>query len=348
VQYKGVKFLVDMGNGTISNLQKLGLTGPNAPHALFITHHHIDHNAEFIDMVHAELLLDKDFLIAGPSPIDEMTSYTKKFYKEDLNYRMQSRGKTFDENKTKETIMVLKGGESFDYKGIKITTLEVPHTIKAIAYRFEAGGKSIVVTGDLSYTNELAILAKNADILVIDGKTTSNANGPGNTNQQRNQQNPSTQSIKAHASLNEIAKMAAECNPKNLVLTHLGNQPANEEATLNFYADQGFKGKLIIASDLLTITPDGNKFITEPKTTVNANSQNLPSPIVPSTNNTKPNNIPAGGQPGDPMARLDTNGDNKISESEAKGPLKENFATLDTNKDGFISADELKNRRKQR
>jgi ribonuclease BN (tRNA processing enzyme) len=134
-------------------------------------------------MVHAELLSGKEFLIAGPSPIDEMTSYTKKFYKEDLNYRMSGRGKTFDENNTKETVKVLKGGESFEYKGVKITTLEVPHTIKTIAYRFEANGKSIVITGDLSYTDQLQILAKNADILVIDGKTASNRNGSGMTNQ---------------------------------------------------------------------------------------------------------------------------------------------------------------------
>ena len=45
------------------------------------------------------------------------------------------------------------------------------------------------------------------------------------------------------------------------------------------------------------------------------------------------------------MSRFDANGDNKISESEAKGPLKENFLGIDTNKDGFISSDELKNRR---
>jgi ribonuclease BN (tRNA processing enzyme) len=229
-----------MGNGTIEHLQELGLTGRNAPDALFLTHHHIDHNAEFIPMVHAELLSGKEFLIAGPSPIDEMTSYTKKFYKEDLNYRMSGRGKSFDENDTNETVKVLQGGESFEYKGVKISTLEVPHTIKTIAYRFEADGKSIVITGDLSYTDQLQILAKNADILVIDGKTASNREGAGMANQgedrikeckMASQQNGGNQSIQAHASINEVAKMATECNAKTLVLTHLGSQQADEEAT---------------------------------------------------------------------------------------------------------------------
>jgi ribonuclease BN (tRNA processing enzyme) len=54
--------------------------------------------------------------------------------------------------------------------------------------------------------------------------------------------------------------MATECHAKTLVLTHLGSQPADEEATTKRYYDLGFKGKVIIASDLLTVTPDGEQF----------------------------------------------------------------------------------------
>ncbi len=269
IQYKGTTFLVDMGNGTMNHLETLGLTGRKAPDALFLTHHHIDHNAEFIPMVHSKLLTGKEFLIAGPAPIDEMTLYTKQFYKEDINYRLRSRGKTFDENSSNETIKILKGGENFEYMAVKISTLEVPHSIKTIAYRFEADGKSIVITGDLSYTSDLAKFASDADILVIDGKTASNrsntnrSNGnAGQTAQNRNTSN--TQTVSAHASLEEVAKMATECNAKNLVITHLGTQPANQEATSNRYAELGFRGKVIIAADLLTINTEGNYFSSKP------------------------------------------------------------------------------------
>jgi ribonuclease BN (tRNA processing enzyme) len=248
VQYKGVKFLVDMGNGTITNLEKLGFTGKNSPDALFLTHNHIDHNAEFIPMVHSKFMLPTTFLIAGPSPIDEMTNYTKKFYKEDLNYRMQNRGKTFDENNTNETVKVLNGGETFEYKGVRISTMEVPHSIKTIAYRFDVDGKSMVITGDLSYSSTLQKLAKDVDVLVIDGKISAN-NNPNKS---------AKESGEAHASVEEIAKMATESNAKTMVLTHLGNQIVNSEAVSKLYADLGFKGKVIVAADFLTITPDGN------------------------------------------------------------------------------------------
>jgi hypothetical protein len=111
----------------------------------------------------------------------------------------------------------------------------------------------------------------------------------------------------------------------------------------------GFKGKVIIASDLLTVTPDGESFKMEQKTTSNSNTlnktQSVSTPAAPSINTQNRNTGQTAGPQGNPMSRFDANGDNKISESEAKGPLKENFSGLDTNKDGFISSDELKNRR---
>ena len=263
MSYKGTKFLVDMGNGTKSQLEKLGLTGRNSPDALLLTHHHIDHNEEFMPMVHSKFLSGNEFLIAGPSPIDEMTSYVKKFYKDDLNYRLSGRGRTFDENSIKETVKVLEGGESFEYKGVKISTLEVPHSIKTIAYRFDADGKSIVITGDLTYTDNLRKLAKDVDILVIDGKVSPIQNGNGLTNQSgqnRSQQNPIDASVTAHASIPQIAKMAVECNAKTMILTHLGSQQTDAEATSKRYSDLGYKGNVIIAADFLTVTPDGKSF----------------------------------------------------------------------------------------
>jgi ribonuclease BN (tRNA processing enzyme) len=84
------------------------------------------------------------------------------------------------------------------------------------------------------------------------------------------QQNAGNKSILAHTSINEVAKMASECNAKTLVLTHLGSVPANEESTSKRYTDLGFKGKVIIASDLLSITPNGDSFKMEQKTTSNS------------------------------------------------------------------------------
>ena len=43
------------------------------------------------------------------------------------------------------------------------------------------------------------------------------------------------------------------------------------------------------------------------------------------------------------LAEMDSDGDGKLSESEVKGPLKNDFSKIDTNNDGFIVEEELKN-----
>lgn len=168
VQFNGTKFLVDMGNGTRAQLEKLGFTRRNSPDALLLTHHHIDHNEEFIPMVHQKLMLPGDFLVAGPAPIKEMTDYVAKFYKEDLDYRKSNKGQGGNANSARAIVKELEGDTTFAYKGVTISTTEVPHSIYTLAYRFDANGKSIVISGDLSYTPNLPKLAKGADVLVLD------------------------------------------------------------------------------------------------------------------------------------------------------------------------------------
>jgi len=352
INYRGTKILVDMGNGTKTQLQKLGLTGRNAPDALFLTHHHIDHNDEFISLVHDKLMTNKPFFVAGPAPIDEMTQFAAKVYAEDLNYRMSSTGRHFDPDKINAEVKVLNGGESFEYQGLKISTLEVPHSIKTLAYRFDADGQSIVITGDLSYTADLQKLAAGADIMVIDGKTSSGRKAGGNANAQQQMKGSSS----AHASIKEIAQMAIESHPDNLVLTHLGTQKVDEGATQETYAGFGFKGQVVPAVDFLTITPEGQTFILQEQesSTRQQSPQGRTGSATQRGNrqSTTANRQQAGQntaqQGASAMERMDSNGDNKISLAEAKGPMKENFSNFDTNNDGYVTADEIQQRRQGR
>ncbi len=260
VQYKGIKFLVDMGNGTRAQLEKLGFVRRNSPDALLITHHHLDHNEEFIPMVHQKFMMPDNFLIAGPSPIKEMTNYVVKFYNEDLDYRKQSKGQTFDENNINATVKELKGDTSFTWRGVQITTTEVPHSIYTLAYRFDAGGKSIVISGDLSYTPNLGKLAKDADILVIDSQIIrKNAHRNRAGNARKNTKKPTNT---AHASIDDAAKMAAEAGVKTLIITHLPNANIDEEATKTKIAEQ-FKGRVFIARDFLSAACNGQVFMQE-------------------------------------------------------------------------------------
>ena len=52
-----------------------------------------------------------------------------------------------------------------------------------------------------------------------------------------------------------------------------------------------------------------------------------------------------GGQPSVEklMTEMDSNKDGKLSESEVKGPLKNDFSKIDSDDDGYLSEEELKN-----
>jgi ribonuclease BN (tRNA processing enzyme) len=274
IRYKDQNILVDTGNGSQANLNKLGFRY-NQLDGIFLTHHHLDHNEEFIPTFIQTLLGGNKFQIVGPTPTREYVTAISSIYKKDIEYRLSRRGgRDYSSVKDNFSVRELNGGETFTIGDIKISTTKVNHTIETIAYRFDAGGKSIVVSGDLIYSESLSQLAKNADVLIIDSGAVVRKNGGNNRpNGQRNpnninnnrQQNQNGQSGKqqqergerAHSTLDEVGKMAQDANVKKLIMTHLPNVEIAEELTKTAVA-KTFKGEILFAKDLMEIKTSNN------------------------------------------------------------------------------------------
>jgi glyoxylase-like metal-dependent hydrolase (beta-lactamase superfamily II) len=156
--------LVDMGNGTQARMSEAGITVAELD-ALLVTHHHRDHNEEFTPITLLAALVGEP-LIAGPPGTDRMVQFALDFYEEDLAYRARNRVRPGGPYEL--TAQDLIGGETIELPGIRIATARVNHSIHAVAYRFDAGDESIVVSGDLTYSPSLSELARGADVLVID------------------------------------------------------------------------------------------------------------------------------------------------------------------------------------
>ncbi len=283
VRMGDTEILVDIGNGTQARLYQLGLP-ISALDGLLFTHQHLDHNEEFIPVFIRALLGNNRFLLAGPAPMRQMAGTTLELYKQDIEYRMRHSGRTLQEVKNNYTVSELTGGESFAIGAIKVTTVKVNHTIAATAMRFDAGGRSIVVTGDLTYTPALSELAKAADYLIIDsgGTIKTSATNDASTsasrggarregtrregarregarreNAERGNAQPdaaahSTQ--RAHVTLAETAKMARDAGVKTLVLTHFTPGVIDEAATIAELR-KSYQGKIVFATDLMRIEP---------------------------------------------------------------------------------------------
>ena len=161
------QILVDMGNGTQANLHKLGIDTRELTNLIF-THHHLDHNEEFVPIFIHSLLGRQKFKIIGPPNTVKLVEANLDPYAEDISYRLEKTKRTIRDRLLAFDVKDIQGGESFNVEDIRVSTIKVPHTIHAIAYRFDYNGQSIVVTGDLTYSKELPELSRDADFMIID------------------------------------------------------------------------------------------------------------------------------------------------------------------------------------
>ena len=266
ISYKDTHIVVDTGNGTQARFNEIGLKIKELDGILY-THHHLDHNEEFIPIFIRSLLGDNKFSLAGPPPMKAMNESTLSQYKTDIEYRMRRSGRTLPDVLSNYTVKEIADKSSFTIGEIKISTTKVKHTIDTIAYRFDAGGQSIVVSGDLTYSESLPILAKDTDVLLIEsggtikvGATRRNRNsenrGGGSNSNPRGHQ-------RAHVTLDETARMAKESNAKKIVLTHFTNGENDEPATIAELR-KDYQGEIIFGEDLMTVTSNGHSSPSSP------------------------------------------------------------------------------------
>ncbi len=261
IESKNQKILVDMGNGTFANLNRLGVKVKDINTFMF-THHHLDHNEEFIPIFIKRIISDDSpITIIGPEKTKELVDFILSWYEKDINYRLKRLGKTMVDRRNNIIVKDIKGGDSFDISGIKVTTTQVNHTITTIAYRYQSGKKSIVVSGDLTYSPSLAKLAKNTDILIMDSGPLITSkrrcrnrdnNKIGFNNRKVNKNSKKRRKSPAHPSIDDVMKMATDSNSKQLVLTHIVRGKIDESAVKN-YIGKSYRGRIILANDLLII-----------------------------------------------------------------------------------------------
>ncbi|TET38439.1 MAG: DUF1566 domain-containing protein [Planctomycetota bacterium] len=254
IKYRGNYILVDMGEGTANHISKASINFKSIA-AFCFTHHHRDHNADAMSIFPQAWSREIVRPVIGPKGTKDLVSFLRKFYKDDLKYRLENRGSSFEEL-PQPKVHELPLEKPLTIAGMKITVVEVPHTIKTFAFRFEANNRSIVISGDLTYSENLIKLAKDADILVIDsGGIIYEGDNPDKIRRAgrggRAGSRKGRKKHRAHSTVNEVARMAAEANVKKLVLTHFGPGKVDEAATLELIRAV-YKGEVVFAEDMQT------------------------------------------------------------------------------------------------
>lgn len=252
----GSVYIIDAGNA-VARQMALANISPQALRAVFITHLHSDHTADYGTLLLRAWLtgLKNPVDTYGPAPLEEMTKAYMRYMDWDIQLRIS------DENRPPFAPLVRAHdiraeGVIFQDENVKVTAVEVPHGAAkpSYAYRFDTSTRSVVFSGDTSRSSSLVRLAKGADILVHEALNTDGVDaavgiaGAANDALKRH-------IIEAHTPIEEVGQVAHDAGVKKLVLTHfVPSLPAFDKPELWLRgASKFYSGEIIVGQDLLEI-----------------------------------------------------------------------------------------------
>jgi ribonuclease Z len=267
LQFKGAYYIVDMGNGAQNSMLR-GAKGTfpfRDIAALCFTHFHQDHTNDYFDiMTNRWLTGGKEVTLVGPPGVAALHEFFTTFFKDDLCYRLLRelpRGLSGTGMFEGVTLKEITGAQRFRLGGLEVTTAKLTHTMYNLGYRFEGSGKSVVVSGDTSFDERLVDLAAGADVLVIDGDERWGG-APEHKMAPLEMLEPRYRpegryggdfTVRPHATLDEIAAMAAAAGAKHLVVTHLRGGKVDEETVRAVLRNGGYRGRVTVGVDGLEI-----------------------------------------------------------------------------------------------
>ena len=265
----GRPYLIDAGNGVARQLARAGFV-PSDVRNVFITHHHMDHNADMGALMSFAWIEDNKrndknvgpIRFFGPTSTTELVqaaqafmSVSERIFRSGIpmspvsghfeGHDISGPGEVFRDDR-----IVVTAAENSHYTGTK------SNADKSYAYRFDTPGRSIVFCGDTGPSEAVTALAKDADVLVCEVN---------DTEATIKEIAASTRlpplALKAvrmhmeqqHISPEQIGQMASRAGVKSVVLTHY-SPGLDGETNLSIYSDgvrKYFSGPVIAGNDLL-------------------------------------------------------------------------------------------------
>ena len=248
----GKPYIVDAGVGLVRQAQAaarergIGALSLGQLDIAFVTHLHSDHTLGLPDLIFTPWLVRTAPLqLYGPVGTKAMADNIEKAYAEDIYIRTHAPN-PLSETGHEVVVHEIQPGVVYSDDNVKVTAFAVRHGIwkEALGYRFDAGGKSIVISGDTAPAQSVVEACRGCDILVHEAYF-------GNPGTAASREYFST----FHTSAEELGAIAAQAHPKLLVLDHTMPMEDVGEAKLLEGIRQKFQGPVIVAEDLDVIAP---------------------------------------------------------------------------------------------
>ena len=266
-------FVVDIGDGSNDNLRSWNINFRDIE-AVLITHLHSDHIADLPGLHQNAWVVGErssKLKVFGPEGIDQFTQGIEMAYAHDYVFRNEHHGDLiaplqfagFDTR-----VIDLNNPVIFDNGELKITAFKVIHEPiePALGFRFEYKGRSIVISGDTSYTQTVIDNSMNADVLFHEAQANHMLAIMEESLRSRGADLLATvldDITTYHTTLVEAAEIANEANVKKLFFYHLTPAPRNYIQEVMFVrgVDQVREEWTLVEDGTLVILPVGSEEI---------------------------------------------------------------------------------------
>lgn len=250
----GKAYIVDAGVGVVRQASAASERGFPALQAsnldiAFLTHLHSDHTLGLPDLILTPWVMRRTvpLQLYGPAGTRAMADNIEKAYAEDIQIRIEGLER---ENTAGHQVTVheIQPGVVYQDANVKVTAFAVKHGSwkEALGYRFDADGKSIVISGDTRPVDSVVSACNGCDVLIHEAYAGSTGDAE-----------TAAYFSAFHTSALELGDVAAKAHPKLLVVTHyvsLGKL-GEDDARLANEIHEKFHGQIIIANDLDVISP---------------------------------------------------------------------------------------------
>ena len=256
----GKAYLVDAGTGVVRQANSAFVRGipalrPTELDIAFLTHLHSDHTLGLPDLILTPWIAErtKPLRLYGPEGTQEMAAHILEAFKEDIQVRTTGL-ESANTTGYKVDAHNVQPGIVYQDENVSVKAFLVKHGSwkEALGYRFDAGGKSIVVSGDTSPAESVVEACAGCDALIHEVYS-GRAPNPGKPSMSLEQWMKYEGEF--HTSAPELGEIAAKAKAKMLILTHwtlLGNA---KEDDMVHEIRQNYSGPIVIARDLDVVVP---------------------------------------------------------------------------------------------